>query len=267
MIAPARPILRNSILAAGTGTPVLLLHGSASSAAMWTPLIDVLKARFRVLAPDLIGYGRTDAWPDGHEFTLQDEVELVAPLIANADRGAHVVAHSYGGVIGLRLARSGRVVLRSLTLIEPVEFVILRDACDQAAWAEADAFRSSYVTRVAAGDTEAALHDFVDYWSGAGAWDAMDESARAAMRRSAAKMVLDFHATFADPGPDPWRDVNPPVRLLTGDRSPLLVRRIAAALARRLPSATLQVVSGADHFLPMTHHAMLGALLLQELSG
>src|SRR5882757_74052 len=60
---PPRPILRSAILAAGTGAPVLLLHGSASSAAMWTPVIDALKHRFRLLAPDLIGYGRTDPWP------------------------------------------------------------------------------------------------------------------------------------------------------------------------------------------------------------
>jgi pimeloyl-ACP methyl ester carboxylesterase len=267
MTAPARPILRSSILAAGAGTPVLLLHGSASSAAMWSPLINILKSRFRVLAPDLIGYGRTDAWPDGHDFSLEDEVDLVAPLIANADGGAHVVAHSYGGVIALRLARSGRVALRSLTLIEPVEFIILRDGRDQEAWSEADAFRSNYVTRFAAGDTEAALRDFVDYWSGAGAWTAMDEPGRAALRRSAPQLVLDFQAAFADPGPDAWRDVTLPVRLLAGDRSPLAARRIAAALARRLPSATLRVVAGANHFLPMTHHAMLGALLLEELSG
>jgi pimeloyl-ACP methyl ester carboxylesterase len=265
MTAPARPILRNSILAAGTGTPVLLLHGSASSAAMWTPLINILKSRFRVLAPDLIGYGRTDPWPDGQDFSLQDEVDLIAPLIASADGGAHVVAHSYGGVIALRLARSDRVALRSLTLIEPVEFVILRDGGEPEAWSEADTFRSNYVTRIAAGDTEAALHDFVDYWSGAGAWDAMDEPGRVAMRRSIAKLMLDFHATFADPGPDAWRDIAVPVRLLTGDRSPLTVRRIAARLARRLPSATLRVVAGANHFLPTTHHAMLGALLLEEL--
>jgi len=238
MTAPARPILRNSILAAGSGTPVLLLHGSASSAGMWAPVINVLKSRFRVLAPDLIGYGRTDAWPPGHDFSLEDEVRLIEPLIGTEP--THIVAHSYGGVVALQLARSGRVALRSLTLIEPVEFIILRDARDQAAWSEVDAFRGAYVTRMAAGETDAALRDFIDYWSGAGSWDAMD---------------------------DPGRDIRLPVRLIAGDRSPLPVRRIAAALARRLPSATLQVVAGADHFLPMTHHAMLGALLLEQLGG
>jgi pimeloyl-ACP methyl ester carboxylesterase len=264
MSASVRPILRSSVLAAGTGAPVLLLHGSASTSAMWTPVIDVLKPRFRVLAPDLIGYGRTDAWPPELEFDLDDEVALIEPLVGNEP--AHVVGHSYGGVVALQLARSGRVALRSLTLIEPVEFRVLHAAGDQKGWLEVDGFRERYVTRVAAGDTDAALRDFVDFWSGAGAWDAMDEPGRAQMRRAAAKMVLDFRATFADLGHDPWGDIRLPVRLLAGDLSPLPVRRIAAELVRRLPSATLRVVAGANHFLPMTHHEMLGAILVQEFS-
>jgi pimeloyl-ACP methyl ester carboxylesterase len=265
MITQARPILRSSILAAGTGTPVLLLHGSASTGAMWAPVIDVLKARFRVLAPDLIGYGRTDAWPAALDFGLADEVALVAPLVSHEP--AHVVAHSYGGVVALRLARRRGVALRSLTLIEPVEFHVLRAASEQEAWAEVEELRSRYVARMAAGETETALRGFVEFWSGAGAWDAMDDQARGQMRRAAAKIVLDFRATFAEPGPDAWSDVRLPVRLLTGDRSPLPIRRIAAQLARRLPSATLHAVSGANHFLPITHHAVLGAFLLERLDG
>jgi pimeloyl-ACP methyl ester carboxylesterase len=76
-MSTARPILRNAVLAAGFGTPVLLLHGSASSSAMWTPVINALKARFRLIAPDLIGYGRTDAWPDEYEFRVDDELRLI----------------------------------------------------------------------------------------------------------------------------------------------------------------------------------------------
>jgi pimeloyl-ACP methyl ester carboxylesterase len=99
MNRPARPILRNSILAAGTGAPVLLLHGSVCTAAMWTPVIHALKSRFRVLAPDLIGYGRTDPWPPELELGLDDEVALIEPLLGTRPPGVHVVAHSYGGVV------------------------------------------------------------------------------------------------------------------------------------------------------------------------
>src|SRR5215467_11920573 len=131
-----RPILRNAVFAAGFGTPVLLLHGSASSSAMWTPVINALKSRFRLLAPDLIGYGRTDPWPDGSDFGLEDELRLIEPLIQHEPRGVHVVAHSYGGVVALALARAGRVAIRSLTLIEPVAFHMARS--DAQAWAEVE---------------------------------------------------------------------------------------------------------------------------------
>jgi pimeloyl-ACP methyl ester carboxylesterase len=265
MTAPARPILRNSILAAGSGAPVLLLHGSASSAAMWIPVIDALKHRFRVLVPDLIGYGRTDPWPAGHDYSLDDEVRLIAPLVMNEPKGVHVVGHSYGGVVALQLARSGGVVLRSLTLIEPVAFHALREDGEPQAWSAGDGFRTAYLDRVAAGETEAAMRAFVDYWSLAGTWDAMDEGARAQMRRATAKIVLDFHAAFADPGPNPFQNIRLPVHLIAGDRSPLPAQRIAAVLAKRLPSATLQIVPGANHLLPATHHRMLSDLLLAKL--
>jgi pimeloyl-ACP methyl ester carboxylesterase len=263
MTAPARPILRNAILAAGAGAPVLLLHGSVSSAAMWTPVIDVLKPRFRTIAPDLIGYGRTDPWPDGHDFSLDDEVRLILPLVKHEP--VHVVAHSYGGAVALQLARSGDVAIRSLTLIEPVAFYALRSAGESQAWSEAEAFGTTFAARIAAGETEAAMRAFVDYWSIAGTWDAMDEAGRAQMRRAAPKIVLDFQATFADPGPDSFRALRCPVRLVTGDKSPLPVRRIAAVLAQRLPSAILDVVAGANHLLPSTHHRELSALLLKGL--
>src|SRR5262245_64332282 len=85
MSVPARPILRSSILAAGNGAPALLLHGSASAAVMWAPAIDALKPKFRVVAPDLIGYGRTESWVDGHDFTADDELCLLEPLLPRSE--------------------------------------------------------------------------------------------------------------------------------------------------------------------------------------
>jgi len=268
MNEPTGPILRSAMLAAGAGTPVLLLlHSSASTNAMWAPIIDVLKARFRVIAPDLIGYGRTDPWPAGHEFTPAEEVRLLEPLVRHQPGGVHVVAHSYGGVVALHLGLACGAAIRSLTLIEPVAFFVLRALGEREALAEAEAVGNTYTARMAAGETEAALRGFIDYWRGDGAWDAMEEPLRAQIRRSAGKIVLDFQVTLADPGMAALRTLRLPVRLLSGDRSRLPTRRIAALLAEELPNASLQVVAGANHLLPITHHVMLGEFLLKELDG
>ena len=48
---------------AGRGETVLLLHSSASSSAQWRALTEILRGRWRVLAPDLPGYGQTDQPP------------------------------------------------------------------------------------------------------------------------------------------------------------------------------------------------------------
>jgi pimeloyl-ACP methyl ester carboxylesterase len=258
-----RPILRSAVLAAGFGTTVLLLHGSASSSAMWIPVINTLKARFRLIAPDLIGYGRTDSWPDEYVFGLDDELRLIEPLVEHLPGGVHVVAHSYGGVVALALARAGRVGIRSLTLIEPVAFDVLRG--DPQARSEFEAFSSDFADRMASGDVDGAMRHFVDYWSSAGTWEAMDEGSRALMRRAAGKIVHEFNAVFADPDLGTLRTLPYPVRLIAGDKSPLPVRRIAALIAERLPSASLQVIAGANHLLPSTHHRVLSAWLLEKL--
>lgn len=262
-MSTSRPILRSAVLAAGSGPPALLLHGSASSSAMWAPVIHALKPHFRLIAPDLIGYGRTDPWPEGHEFRLDDELRLIEPLVAHLPGGAHIVAHSYGGVVALALARAGRVGIRSLTLIEPVAFDILRDD-DPQAWAEAERFSRGFAERI--GDAEAAMRHFVDYWSSAGTWESMDEGSRALLRRAASKIVLEFEAVFADPEVDTLRALALPVRLIAGDKSPLPVRRIAAILAERLPNASLRVIAGANHLLPATHHRVLSEMLMETLA-
>jgi pimeloyl-ACP methyl ester carboxylesterase len=257
------PILRNALSAAGFGTPMLLLHGSASSSAMWMPVINALKSRFRLLAPDLIGYGRTDPWPDGYVFGLEDELRLIEPLIEHLPGGAHVVAHSYGGVVALALARAGRVAIRSLILIEPVAFQMLHG--DPQAWVEFERFSNGFADPMAKGDVEGAMRHFVDYWSSAGSWDAMDEGSRVTMRRVAPKIMHEFHAASADPLVDTLRSVAFPVRLIAGDKSPLTVRRIAALIAERLPNASLDVVAGANHLLPSTHHRVLSEWLMKTL--
>jgi pimeloyl-ACP methyl ester carboxylesterase len=262
-----RPILRNAVLAAGAGAPVLLLHGSASSSVMWTPVIHALKARFRLIAPDLIGYGRTDPWPDGYHFSLDDELGLIEPLIEHLPGGVHVVAHSYGGVVALALARAGRIGIRSLTLIEPVVFRILQgDAQTAQAWVEAERFGSDFVERMASGDVESAMRHFVDYWSSAGTWESMDQGSRTLMLRAAPKIVHEFRAVLADQAVEALRTASFPVQLIAGDLSPLPVRRIAALLAECLPNASLQVFAGANHLLPSTHHRMLSEWLLETLS-
>ena len=70
---------------------------------------------------------------------------------------------------------------------------------------------------------------------------------------------------MSDPGLDALRALSLPVRLWSGDASRAPTRRIAAILAEILPNATREIVKGANHLLPLTHAALFGKRLLEQL--
>src|SRR6185503_3141479 len=63
---------------------------------------------------------------------LGQEAALVRALLDRYDGPAHLVGHSYGGAVALNVAHSRGAMLRSLTLIEPVAFHLLRDGNEAA---------------------------------------------------------------------------------------------------------------------------------------
>src|SRR5262249_359887 len=83
--------------AAGAGEPVVLLHCSADSGRQWAGVAEALRSDFRVIAPDLCGYGGTTHWPGNGTFNLAVEADLIAALLDMLGKPAHIVGHSYGG--------------------------------------------------------------------------------------------------------------------------------------------------------------------------
>ena len=98
----------------GKGTTVVLVHGSfATGAEEWHAQRPLAEEGFRLLVPDRRAYGRSPA-ARGEDF-LRD-ADDVAGLMGE---GAHLVAHSYGG-LGAMLAAGSRLdATLSLTLLEP----------------------------------------------------------------------------------------------------------------------------------------------------
>jgi haloalkane dehalogenase len=90
----------------GEGAPVVFWHGEPTWSYLWRRVIPpVLDAGFRCIAPDLVGFGRSDKPTDLGWYTYDRHCELAATLLEDLDlRDATFVVHDWGGPIGLRLA-------------------------------------------------------------------------------------------------------------------------------------------------------------------
>jgi len=105
---------------AGAGTPVVLIHGLSASSRWWSKNIDALAERHLVAAVDLTGFGQNrrfyilpETVPVFGELTA-----LLARWIETFDQPVHLVGHSMGGLIAIRLAAERPDLIRSLVLVD-----------------------------------------------------------------------------------------------------------------------------------------------------
>jgi pimeloyl-ACP methyl ester carboxylesterase len=99
----------------GNGPPLLLIAGMMSDSASWAPLIPLLEPHFDLIRPDNRTTGRTVPWqtPAGVDDVADDCHALLSHLGTGP---AHVMGHSLGGMIGMRLATRHPDAVRTLTL-------------------------------------------------------------------------------------------------------------------------------------------------------
>ncbi|MBI3287034.1 MAG: alpha/beta hydrolase [Chloroflexi bacterium] len=113
----------------GEGEPVLLLHGIPTSSFIWRRQIEALSSRFRVYAPDLLGWGHSDKPPD-FDYTVRAYVEFVDGFLAQVSAQRVILCvHDLGGAIGLAfLGRypekvSRLIVLNTFAYLPPIKYL------------------------------------------------------------------------------------------------------------------------------------------------
>ena len=107
----------------GEGSPVLLIHETAATSAVWDPLAEALAVEFRAIAYDRRGWGASSEPDDYRRTTIEEQSEDAAALIeAVADGPATVCGAGLGAVIGLDLLLRRSEVVSAAVLIEPALF-------------------------------------------------------------------------------------------------------------------------------------------------
>ncbi|MBV8416513.1 MAG: alpha/beta hydrolase [Verrucomicrobia bacterium] len=91
---------------AGSGSPLILLHGSPLTSRSWLRLMPTLAKTYTVVAPDFRGYGQSDKPETGYE--VQTMVEDLRQLLDQLGiKSANVVGHDLGGIVAYVQRRSG----------------------------------------------------------------------------------------------------------------------------------------------------------------
>lgn len=161
----------------GSGPAVVLVHSSVSGNRQWRALIDALKPSYRVLAVNLFGYGETTPWPGGDQ-TLAAQAELVLAVCRQVAGPVHLVGHSFGGSVALKVAAALGAGVNRLVLLEPNPFYLLHQHGRTEAYVEACGLRDFVKQHGGAGDWERVAARFADYWVGDGTLAAMPEKRR-----------------------------------------------------------------------------------------
>jgi triacylglycerol lipase len=112
----------------------LLLHGIAGSHKLWGPLPNLLaSAGYRVLTPDLPGFGESAPIPADEPILMASADRLARDLPTFTDQKVILVGHSYGGGIGVEFARRYPDLVSSIVLVAPGGF-FLRQLPGKRAW-------------------------------------------------------------------------------------------------------------------------------------
>ena len=244
--------------AVGAPETIVLLHASATGAWSLAPLAEILSDRYRVLVPNLDGYGMSKLDCARCPATFRHVQTVERFLKALGIERFHLFGHSMGGLIALRIARRDRFDLRSLTLIEPMAFGVLDPVSDKDAIDYDRNMINDFLSAIEAGSLVEGLSVFTERVSDQ-KWDDLSDRARVELMAVIPQIVEEAPLVSCDDltGND-FAGIKVPTYLIGTENGPPpaapILRRIAAAI----PGAQEKELAGAGHMAPITHAADVG---------
>jgi pimeloyl-ACP methyl ester carboxylesterase len=242
----------------GEGEPLLLLHGLMATGAMFDPLVELLRDRFRMLIPDLRGHGNSGDLRGPYDVAaLAADLDIVL-ADARCERLA-VVGYSHGGAVAQQLAHTRPAAVGKLTLA-------CTYACNVATLKERlEVMLLVTLLRLFSPATLGKLIVRPSQPKSTGAMGLSRQQAqwlqsilaanRAAAMRGAATGLVTFDSR-------PWlKEISAPTLVVAGTHDTTVPRHHFDTLVGGIPGATGRLVDRASHTLAWTHTRELAELI------
>jgi pimeloyl-ACP methyl ester carboxylesterase len=251
----------------GSGTPIILVHGSVSDYREWSKQMAPFARHYRVIA-----ISRRYHWPNsppGNEADASVESQaddLAAIIQALGLAPTHLVGHSYGGAIAINLTLRHPELVRTLVLAEPAISGVLEGVPDNDALSkESQALRTEMKQAFASGDTEQIVQTYARHV----APGELEKASRAILEmlvENVPAFQLDFNARRPPVTCELVKRITVPVLVVSGDRSPNGLRRIAEEAAHCM-QARLVKIPEATHWMQHDHARVFNDAVLEFLAG
>lgn len=245
----------------GAGPPVLGIHGTPSSAVLWSAAARRLGEHGRCIVYERRGFGRSAAPEPFTSTDLDDQVaDALGLLRALAAVPAVLVGRSTGGLVALALAHQHPGSVRGLVLLEPAAFGL----DDEAAATAAEVRRR--VLAHAADDPVRAAEAVFRVALGDEVWESLPPDLADLLAAASPAVLAEMHGRGLDLSAEPFTlddadlaRLDLPTLLVTAEDSVDALRRVNDRLARALPRAETVLVPG-GHLIDPAHPAVLDFL-------
>lgn len=247
---------------ADSGDVILLLHGFPLDAGMWAPQLEAPPEGWRVIAPDLPGFGGSPASPDD-TLTMDAAADAVAGLAADLGlRGVVVAGLSMGGYVAFALQRRHPALFRALVLCDTragADSEEVRRGRLQAAARVVregtDEFIDGLVPKLLSPRTVAARPELV-----AAVRDMMAEASPQAVAAALLGMAARPDASGQ------LREFSVPALVVVGEDDSISPVTEVQLLARAIPGASLEIINDAGHLPNLENPAAFNTALARFLA-
>jgi pimeloyl-ACP methyl ester carboxylesterase len=233
----------------GDGPPLVLVHGTPSSAYLWRHVIRELAGDWTLYAYDLLGYGSSEK-RDGQDVSLGAQTRLLAQLLDHWELDRPKIAgHDFGGAITLRTHLLEGRPFRAIALLDPVAlgpwgspfFSLVREhigVFQQIPSAIHGAIVAAYLRGAFHREmSDQALAPFVEPWLGNEGQDAFY------------RQIAQADQRYTDEVEPLYGEISVPVLILWGAEDEWIPPETGRRLHALIPHSELQLIPAAGHFL------------------